>query len=90
MNNLTQPLNRPVSAPPYHSFLGWEFEKDLEYRRLRLKLRDTKCVGMMQKCVELEEAAIAANDVVMFYKYHAIWLRCFEWRLQIAGKERAL
>lgn len=84
------PHNWPTDAPDYNSLAGWEFEKTRAYNKLRLKLRDHKCVVIMAKCAEMEDAALAAIDTILFCRYHAIWMRCFEWRLQIAGKERVL
>lgn len=83
MSNLTQPIDWPQDAPLYHTLAGWEFEKQLAIKRVRDHARDKKLSIMINRCGVLQDAAIGAFDMVLFFKYHGIALRLIEYRMAI-------
>lgn len=81
--NLITPDYWRSHYPPYHSAAGWELEQEIARQQILYKIRDDAAKVICQRAVEMEEAAIAAIDEEMFWKYSFITIRVLIYRLML-------
>ena len=73
-----EPSNWRPNYPAYNSPEGWEFEKKLSYKVLKLKLRFMRIERLIAKAEQLFKAAFAAKDTAMMCRYNLITIRLYE------------
>lgn len=79
----TQPPSWPMSAPDYHSYDGWLYEKKLAYNNVAFQVKDAHVCALINKAAELSEMAYIAFDVQWGYRLEAIVIRLVQYRINL-------
>ena len=86
MNSRLTPPWWPEHAPTYLTTEGWTFQKQYVSNKINHDYRDKKANRLIARCVEMQEAALAAGDEAMFYRYHDIFMRLIEYRKNLINR----